>query len=84
MTFTRRQLKEVVLCLDYAKNYNHGTGGHNGYELGALLARTSESAIVNKLVEVFDAEIYHNSNDIVAKAIEYAPEEFWEEKKNAH
>ena len=35
---TRREAKEVALCIIYDENYNHGTAGHNRMQLIAKLA----------------------------------------------
>ena len=49
--------------------------------VAAKLCRSTTSRIVRKLVEVFDAEVYRLAEDIVARAIEGAPEEFISESK---
>lgn len=79
--YTRRELQEIVLCLDYAKNYGHGTGGHNGYVLGEKLARGSQEKIVQALVVVFDLAIHHDAHGIVAAAIISSPEAFIPDEK---
>ena len=49
MIYTRRELMEILYCLDYAKNYKHGTSGHNERLATSKLARSSSSKIVLKL-----------------------------------
>jgi hypothetical protein len=79
--YTRRELMELVLSLEYAENFRHGTPNHTGYMVAAKLCRSSTTRIVRKVVEVFDKGVHRKAEDIVARAIEHAPEEFITEIK---
>lgn len=42
MNFDPRQRKEIMLALDYAQNYGHGTAGHMAYTVIARFATMVE------------------------------------------
>lgn len=43
--FDERQLKEIDFCLLYAKDFRHGTEGHNGKMIIAKLAMLLDEVI---------------------------------------